>query len=406
MSDLSTRRRKPQKSQICRLVVKDPPSSSQDSPLNLCLKDSDGVVCHVTQAQPFLPAQICLEANQDRSVLTSFPIPILPKDDGCCLPSQIKPNKSLRQRKPRSALFVPNSITPSTKLNNEVSIGKFKFVGGRAPSLTEKKMLHVDGRGNLKFTSSGNAVINPAINSMQISVPSPASTSINFDPWTFMLMDKPKIVLDNILTSIPPQNIYSPMPQPVSSKLTQKNASFVNNTSSSALTPTSNTTATSPMKFINYKPCDSDNNVSMLLAEPQTPESRPLKPSQYILPNTKPVKKLPKLIKLDPGNVVNFTKPNNPNVEPSSISANTSSVKLQSASQSVIAGTFQRKRKQGKVSHREQLESKFKEKGFLIKTEEIQANTGATFCKFRQLRKFTRYLYRSWKQYLPESQPQ
>jgi hypothetical protein len=60
-----------------------------------------------------------------------------------------------------------------------------------------------------------------------------------------------------------------------------------------------------------------------------------------------------------------------------------------------------RKRKTRKSLAREKLEQTFKEKGFLIQTQQLESAEGATYCKFRQLRKFTRYLFRSWKDYLP-----
>ncbi|XP_053681369.1 uncharacterized protein LOC128732222 [Anopheles nili] len=60
-----------------------------------------------------------------------------------------------------------------------------------------------------------------------------------------------------------------------------------------------------------------------------------------------------------------------------------------------------RRRKTRRASQRESLEKTFKEKGFLIQTQQLQSAEGATYCKFRQLRKFTRYLFRSWKDYLP-----
>ncbi|CAF4840524.1 unnamed protein product [Pieris macdunnoughi] len=60
-----------------------------------------------------------------------------------------------------------------------------------------------------------------------------------------------------------------------------------------------------------------------------------------------------------------------------------------------------KKRKSRKTLQREKLEQAFKEKGFLIQTQQLQSAEGATYCKFRQLRKFTRYLFRSWKDYLP-----
>ncbi|CAG9766591.1 unnamed protein product [Ceutorhynchus assimilis] len=60
-----------------------------------------------------------------------------------------------------------------------------------------------------------------------------------------------------------------------------------------------------------------------------------------------------------------------------------------------------KKRKSRKSVQREKLEKTFKEKGFLIQTQQLESAEGATYCKFRQLRKFTRYLFRSWKDYLP-----
>ncbi|EAT38441.1 AAEL009660-PA, partial [Aedes aegypti] len=59
------------------------------------------------------------------------------------------------------------------------------------------------------------------------------------------------------------------------------------------------------------------------------------------------------------------------------------------------------RRRSRRSSQRESLEKTFKEKGFLIQTQQMQSAEGATYCKFRQLRKFTRYLFRSWKDYLP-----
>lgn len=60
-----------------------------------------------------------------------------------------------------------------------------------------------------------------------------------------------------------------------------------------------------------------------------------------------------------------------------------------------------KKRTINRSVQRRKLEKTFKEKGFLIQTQQLQSAEGATYCKFRQLRKFTRYLFRSWKDYLP-----
>lgn len=55
-----------------------------------------------------------------------------------------------------------------------------------------------------------------------------------------------------------------------------------------------------------------------------------------------------------------------------------------------------------RLSRRQKMEQTFGDKGFLIQTQHVQATEGSAFCKFRQLKKFTRYLYRSWRHYLPE----
>lgn len=73
----------------------------------------------------------------------------------------------------------------------------------------------------------------------------------------------------------------------------------------------------------------------------------------------------------------------------------------QEVNNSTVAVNRNKKRKSRKSIQREKLEQTFKEKGFLIQTQQLESAEGATYCKFRQLRKFTRYLFRSWKDYLP-----
>ncbi|ALC45158.1 CG10710 [Drosophila busckii] len=62
-----------------------------------------------------------------------------------------------------------------------------------------------------------------------------------------------------------------------------------------------------------------------------------------------------------------------------------------------------KRRASRRSKQREKLEKTFKEKGFLIQTQQLQSAEGATYCKFRQLKKFTRYLFRNWKDHIPES---
>lgn len=71
------------------------------------------------------------------------------------------------------------------------------------------------------------------------------------------------------------------------------------------------------------------------------------------------------------------------------------------SAQRIGHSSVRKKRKSRRSVQRENLEKTFKEKGFLIQTQQLESAEGATYCKFRQLRKFTRYLFRSWKDYLP-----
>ena len=59
-----------------------------------------------------------------------------------------------------------------------------------------------------------------------------------------------------------------------------------------------------------------------------------------------------------------------------------------------------------RLSRRKRIEKSFGEQGFLIQTQHVSATEGSAFCKFRQLKKFTRYLYRSWRHYLPPEEPE
>lgn len=67
----------------------------------------------------------------------------------------------------------------------------------------------------------------------------------------------------------------------------------------------------------------------------------------------------------------------------------------------LVAGKRLRRRSR-KALVREKLEATFREQGFLIKTQQVSSAEGAVYCKFRQLKKFTRYLYKSWKDHLPK----
>lgn len=83
--------------------------------------------------------------------------------------------------------------------------------------------------------------------------------------------------------------------------------------------------------------------------------------------------------------------------KPSSSSAMTT---LQPAIELTNPQNNHRKRKSKRSVQLQKLEKTFKEKGFLIQTQQLEQAEG-TYCKFRQLKKYSRYLFRSWKDYLP-----
>lgn len=54
-----------------------------------------------------------------------------------------------------------------------------------------------------------------------------------------------------------------------------------------------------------------------------------------------------------------------------------------------------------RTAMKQKLEDAFRENGFLVKTKQV-SDGDATFCKFRQLRKYTRYYLKSWHKHLPD----
>ena len=69
-----------------------------------------------------------------------------------------------------------------------------------------------------------------------------------------------------------------------------------------------------------------------------------------------------------------------------------------------IEDSPKRKRRSKKPSVRERFEQSLRERGLLIQTQQVESAEGATYCKFRQLRKITRYLFRNWKDHIPTGQ--
>ncbi|KAF4533346.1 hypothetical protein B566_EDAN002743 [Ephemera danica] len=98
-----------------------------------------------------------------------------------------------------------------------------------------------------------------------------------------------------------------------------------------------------------------------------------------------------------------FQLQSSPSPASSSVALDHPSMHLAPPSPQDRLSNSKRKRRSRKSEVREKLEQTFKEKGFLIQTQQLESAEGATYCKFRQLRKFTRYLFRSWRDYLPHS---
>ncbi|CAG2108225.1 unnamed protein product [Medioppia subpectinata] len=89
----------------------------------------------------------------------------------------------------------------------------------------------------------------------------------------------------------------------------------------------------------------------------------------------------------------------------SSNSSNDSSIALrhQMAINSGLSSKHQKNRQTHRSLIKKQLEETFKQNGFLVKTKQVSdANNSAMFCKFRQLRKYTRYYLKSWHHHLPD----
>ncbi|KAH9422336.1 hypothetical protein DERP_003011 [Dermatophagoides pteronyssinus] len=92
----------------------------------------------------------------------------------------------------------------------------------------------------------------------------------------------------------------------------------------------------------------------------------------------------------------------NKNLEPYNLDNNYRQRGHQSTSTSLM-NTIPRSRLYHRNQIRRHLEDAFKQNGFLVKTKQISdANNSAMFCKFRQLRKYTRYYLKSWHNHLPD----
>ncbi|XP_075160667.1 uncharacterized protein LOC142233590 isoform X2 [Haematobia irritans] len=243
------------------------------------------------------------------------------------------------QKRKRSAIFIPPmNIENSSNPATEVSICKFKFTGGSKPTLEEKKMLSVDAGGNYRYFSGTGD-----------------KTTRGYEYFPREMFHTAGLVPgvncsgQKLLVDIPPPSAG------LSNELLQ-------------IPETSNAHLLIPQP------------INCNAAASKTP------------PPTSPTPTF-----LDVG------RNENGGDGPKYVDENLEC--LQSASNTnrfVISRKKQALHQLRKTTQREKLEKTFKEQGFLIQTQQLESAEGATYCKFRQLKKFTRYLFRNWKDYLPD----
>ncbi|EDW19712.1 uncharacterized protein LOC6583570 [Drosophila mojavensis] len=248
----------------------------------------------------------------------------------------------MRKRK-RSAIFIPPIPAEyNGSPSTEVSICKFKFTGGAKPMLEEKKMLSVDAEGNYRYYNG--------------------TGDRNLRGYEFISREQ----------------------QQQQQQQQQYQTSASSSTSNDKL-------------YIDIPPPSTDLSLELLHIPPESPTSSIFLPSSLV-----PV------ASQSPSNYSSSHSPMqhaalqsedcNKQMEPPEQLSRSLASPRQVTTSAAKRGRSSRRSKQ-----REKLEKTFKEKGFLIQTQQLQSAEGATYCKFRQLKKFTRYLFRNWKDHIPES---
>lgn len=255
------------------------------------------------------------------------------------------------QKRKRSAIFIPpmnveNASNPAT----EVSICKFKFTGGSKPTLQEKKMLSVDAGGNYRYfrdKTRGYEYFPREMLQNAGLVP-----GVNHGQKLLLIdIPPPSAGLSNELLQIPES--------PTSSMLMA--------TTTTATTPNGNVVDT-----------------SITSKTPPPPRVSPSSaPSSFV-------------------DISHLSEVNPDHYFEENLEYNQTSSSPSNANRFMLARKKQALHQLRKTTQREKLEKTFKEQGFLIQTQHLESAEGATYCKFRQLKKFTRYLFRNWKDYLPD----
>lgn len=275
-------------------------------------------------------------------------------------------------KRKRSAIFIPpmpseNNTNPTT----EVSICKFKFTGGAKPSLQEKKMLSVDSGGNFRYYSgTGDKSMRGYEFFPRESLQQSAGASRGSPSEHFLAAASSVMVGSDKMSSIPsvPGNVVQDSTLPGGFSLDEHR------------------------KYLSTPgfPADTKSTVS---------------PSVDLTQSASLSSETDISRKSSDGKEVSFDLQGLKRKCESSERMDCAGLDIGDQNQQGTGSQHfrlqRRKRKTRKSLAREKLEQTFKEKGFLIQTQQLESAEGATYCKFRQLRKFTRYLFRSWKDYLP-----
>ncbi|KAL0268928.1 UNVERIFIED_CONTAM: hypothetical protein PYX00_010706 [Menopon gallinae] len=262
-------------------------------------------------------------------------------------------------KRKRSAIFIPpvpaeNTTNPTT----EVSICKFKFTGGAKPSLQEKKMLSVDSGGNFRYYSG--------------------TGDKSMRGYEYFPRESLQQCQEN--TGCSPSGVF------LTASALGSGEKIPEEIGHSGFFGSDFPIQVPPLKPVDHKPRTKQKLLKRSEERYQTLREH-----------------------------LTGDKSSDMSEVPDDQDANTSDDSAEGfdiqammqqnyfdykGSESDVARS-KKSRKSKKSLAREKLEQTFKEKGFLIQTQQLESAEGATYCKFRQLRKFTRYLFRSWKDYLP-----
>lgn len=290
-------------------------------------------------------------------------------------PSSTNTNGQPMQKRKRSAIFIPPMPLEASNPATEVSICKFKFTGGAKPSLQEKKMLSVDSGGNFRYYSgTGDKSMRGYEFFPREKLQQSALVAGSSAAGAFLNAHGEKMDVD-----VAQQHLALTVPQ-----LTTPSA------------------ASSPQEGIVVVPENNNNNKfnpnSLIHLNHKLFPFGVMSSTAAGTTTTTPIVQRLQLQQQQHPLVMN----------PQDQSVNSASLQHQFEQQPPpivnhpgnSSPLDRRKRKSRRSIQREKLEKTFKEKGFLIQTQQTES-AGATYCKFRQLKKFTRYLFRSWKNYLP-----